>query len=239
MANWRDVWGARELSDDFGAGAEPLELALRLDGYDTTMAQGLTPRAMRDLAAGWGNRVGWVAGDSVYEVGCGAGAFLAAVSDVHGPRQLGGSDYSRSLIESGHRLFPSMDLEVHEARHVPSEPPYTHVTSVGAFMYFPDLDYAAAVVARMMAKASRTVSILDVPDVSVRAKSEEFRRRGHTDSEYEERYEGLDHLYFAREWFLGQFDGHEWRVLLVDQAVDGYSNSDFRFNVFAQRRVTH
>ncbi len=238
MANWRQVWSARGLPEPApGVSVEPLKMALRLDGYDTAMAKGLTPDAMRDLAAEWGNRVAFDPGDSVYEVGCGAGAFLAAVADVHEPSQSAGSDYSRSLVTSGRALFPWIDLEVHEGSQIPTEPRYTHVTCVGAFMYFSDLDYSAEVLDRMIAKSMRTVSILDVPDLSTKASSEAFRHQGHSDSDYEERYRGLDHLYFDRSWFLDHLAESEWHVEVADQAVEGYSNSGFRFNVFAQRRM--
>ena len=218
---------------------EPLEVALRLDGYDTTMARGLTPNSMRNLAAAWGRWVAFAPGDSIYEVGCGSGAFLAAANDVHMIRRPGGSDYSESLIASGRTLFPWIDLEVHEGSQVPLEPTYTHVTCVGAFMYFSDLEYSAAVLDRMMAKSLRTVSVLDVPDLDLMETSEAFRHQGHSDSEYEQRYRGLDHLYFARTWFLEHLDQEEWSVVVADQEVEDYGNSAFRFNVFAERRSTN
>ncbi len=238
MVTWKEVWDSRELPKS-GAekDADPLELALRLDGYDTAMAQGLTPASMRDLATGWRERVGFISGDSLYEVGCGAGAFLAAASAVTGTSQLGGSDYSSALIDSGRELFPWIDFEVCEASRVPIEPAYQHVACVGAFMYFNSLDYATEVLDRMTVKSQRTVSIFDVPDASRQERSEAFRRQGYSDSEYEQRYGGLDHLYFDRTWFPNQFDQSEWEVAVIDQDVAGYGNSKFRFNVFATKRL--
>lgn len=236
MPTWREVWNARGLSGHEGdATSEPLEVALRLDGYDTAMANGLTPKSMRDLSVAWGKRVALTPGDSMYEVGCGSGAFLAAATEVHGISRLGGSDYSQSLITSGRMLFPWLDLEVREGSQVPPEPTYTHVTCVGAFMYFSDLEYAATVVDRMIAKSVRTVSILDVPDLSDKERSESFRQRRYSGTVYQERYRGLDHLYFDRTWFLNHFARSAWRVVTADQEIEGYSNSKFRFNVFAER----
>jgi len=108
------------------------------------------------------------------------------------------------------------------------------VLACGVFMYFPDPGYARGVIARMAAKATRAIAILDVPDVASRDDAMAFRRGSMGEAEYEAKYRGLDHLFYDRSWMkrvlieVGATD-----VRIEDQQVSGYQNARFRFNAFA------
>jgi len=168
-------------------------------------------------------------------LGCGAGAFLEALQRTGLTGSLTGSDYSRSLVAAGRRLFPLLELDVADAAQIPLTPRVDHVTAVGVFLYFPDLAYAQAVIERMQERASKTVSVLDLPDIATRRQSEEYRRGEYSADEYEEKYAGLEHLYFDRDWVHGLFDASDWQVTVANQDLGAYGNAPFRFNLYARR----
>jgi hypothetical protein len=79
------------------------------------------------------------------------------------------------------------------------------------------------------------VAILDLPDAAKQAAAESYRRGQLPPAEYERLYAGLPHRYYAKAWF--QELAHELRLSwhISDQALAGYGNAAYRFNVFFQR----
>ena len=234
--NWLEVWTRKGL-DASSPDVDPLEAALALDGFGSVNDSALPVSTMLDFAAHVLDVVAPRDGDSLYEVGCGSGAFLGAIDRVRPRLLLGGCDYTATLVAACHRLFPQVDSEVREAVDLPLEPSVTHVVSFGVFHYFPDLGYASTVVGRMCAKSQVSVSILDVPDLALRSDAEDFRRGQLSEGEYDARYAGLGHLYYDGGWLAGQFPADEWSVSVERQRMEGYLNTPFRYNVFAHRRT--
>jgi len=234
--NWHEVWTRKGLESP-GPEVDPLEAALMLDGYGSVADSSLPVSIMLDFAALALEGIAPREGDSLYEVGCGSGAVLGAIDRTRPGLQLGGCDYSSTMVEACHRYFPQITAEVRGAIDIDPSPVATHVLSCGVFHYFPDLEYAATVVRLMAAKASTSVSILDVPDLALRNESEDMRRGQLSEGEYDARYAGLEHLYYERAWLAGQFPTDEWAVSIEDQSVAGYLNTPFRFNVFARRQA--
>jgi trans-aconitate methyltransferase len=169
-------------------------------------------------------------GERVYEVGCGAGAFLLPLAE-QGIR-VGGIDYSPALVGHAREYLPAGDWRVGDAAQ--AVPPCEHAAACGVFLYFPSLDYAARVVRAMTSAATRGVMILDIPDSDRRETTEAARRAHLGEAAYAEKYRGLDHFYYRRDWFGRVLDGFECTV--EDQAIAGYGNAAGRFNVFARRR---
>lgn len=234
--NWLEVWTRKGLHEP-DPGIDPLETALALDGFGSVNDSTLPVSAMLDLATHVLDVVAPRDGDSLYEVGCGSGAFLGAIDRVRPGLRLGGCDYSPGLVDACHLLFPSADANVCEAVDLPLSPTASHLLSLSVFHYFPDLQYAATVVGLMCAKARTSVSILDVPDLALRAESQAFRRGQLSEGEYDARYAGLEHLYYDRAWLAERFPSDEWAVRVEDQQIEGYLNTPFRYNVFARRRT--
>jgi hypothetical protein len=101
-------------------------------------------------------------------------------------------------------------------------------------MYFPSLGYARQVLDRMAAKARRAVAVLDIPDAAVRTQALAHRIStvGGVQA-YIERYEGLDHLYYERDWIADVLRGHGLvDVHVADQEIADYQNARFRFNAW-------
>lgn len=228
--SWRDVWEGRGEGVERLVGGEDdiLETLLRLDGYDSaTGSLGLAD--FRDLMEYLSGAVGLRADDTLYEVGCGAGAVLRSLR----PRcaAVGGLDYSASLVRVARMAVGSQDLAVSEACDLEVEPRYDVVASVGAFLYFPDAAYCRATLLRMVAKARRAVAVIDVNDAARRALALELRARADPAGARRQQL-FLDRGFFeefAREHGLG---------LRIDECtVEGSINSRYRYNAFMQPRA--
>jgi trans-aconitate methyltransferase len=231
--NWRPVWERKGAQVQDGALA--LGELLRANGFDTGHGD-ITVDAWTAYAEQVLDLLGAEPGHSVYEIGCGAGAFLMPI------RQLGltvaGSDYSSSLLAAASKALPDGEFECCEASDVPPLPRHDFVVANSVFFYFADLDYAEAVIRTMVGKARRGIAILDNPDLAHREETLALRYQvAGGKAEYEERYRGLDHLYFSRDWFAQRLlQVGAASVVIRDQEIKHYGNAAGRFNVFAHLR---
>jgi SAM-dependent methyltransferase len=226
--SWKDVWGARRRD----AASSSLQALIDLDGFDTGAGRIAEP-AWRGYVERIAGLLGMRAGESVYEVGCGAGAFLLPLHEAG--LKVAGVDYSAALIEAARGAIPDGDFVHGEALDLKKR--YDYVVANSVFHYFPDTAYAARVLAAMLAAARLGVAVLEVPDLATREKAEAARRGALGDDEYRKKYAGLEHRYYAREYFLdaGRRAGFEAEIL--DQAIDGYAQNAFRFNCLMRRKA--
>lgn len=225
---WKDVWNARRIDP-----SRPSVLArlLAADGMDTGFGS-VEEDSWRAYVLRTAADIGIGPRSSVFEVGCGAGAWLYELHRLG--CEVAGLDASPALVGYAREHLPRGNFSVGEAAALEPAPAYDFVISSGVFLYFPSLDHAARVLERMMRKASRGLLILDVPDLALREDALAARRGAMTEEKYRSRYEGLDHLYFPRAWFRSQL--HRLgvrRIEIRDQSIDGYGNSRYRFNVLA------
>jgi SAM-dependent methyltransferase len=233
MNNWQAVWerkGARVQDSMLD-----LDLAqlIRTNGFDTGHGD-IEIDAWTSYAERVLDLLGAHPGHSIYEIGCGAGAFLTPI------RQCGlavaGSDYSSTLVAAASKALPDGGFECREASNVPPLPQYDFVVANSVFFYFTDLEYAEAVIRAMVCKARRGLAILDNPDLAHKEDTLALRYRiAGGKLEYEKRYNGLDHLYFDRDWFVQTLrKADATSVVIRDQEIRGYANAAGRFNVFAR-----
>jgi SAM-dependent methyltransferase len=225
---WENVWSRRELDPLQGSILSQLMAA---DGLDTAFC-GLTERAWRQFVRRTAATLGISHGASVFEVGCGAGAFLHEL-DRRGCL-VAGLDASAALIRYARQALPGGRFTICDALSFTEPGTFEFVVSCGVFLYFPSLDYAREVVHLMVSHATRGVAILDVPDQSRQEAALSARRSALGEAAYESRYRGLSHLHYRRDWLLGAL-GEEGvaDVWVEDQAIPGYGNGAYRFNVFA------
>jgi len=106
------------------------------------------------------------------------------------------------------------------------------------FQYFYSAEYAQQAInemIRMLAGGNGSIGILDIND----AEKEElfYQVRGETIGEenYAEKYRDYPHRFYLKNWFDGIFRAAGFTVEIVDQDIENYGNSAFRFNVFASR----
>ncbi|HEX4138682.1 MAG TPA: class I SAM-dependent methyltransferase [Bryobacteraceae bacterium] len=226
---WKEVWEKRSIDATRGS---TLARLLAVDGFDTGFGTA-GEDAWRAYVRRTADEIGITPDSSVFEVGCGAGAYLFDLyqrgCDVAG---LDASsiliEYARETMRRGNWLCaPAAELDV--------TPRFDFVISSGCFLYFPDLDYAQEVLERMVRKARRAVMILDVPDPAKQGEAMAFRRRNVGEEVYAQRYAGLDHLYIEKAWMENTLTSAGVKqIRIADQSIDGYANSAWRYNVFGR-----
>jgi trans-aconitate methyltransferase len=225
---WREVWDSRRLDSHRGSTLAQLMAA---DGLDTGFGEP-SEEAWRSYVIETSARLGIAPPSSVFEVGCGAGAYLWELYRTG--CEIGGLDASAALLAYARQFMPRGRFTHAQASDLEPRERHDFVISNGVFLYFPSLEYARQVLDVMLRTARRGIMVLDVPDEAKRDEALAVRRRWIGEAEYEARYAGLQHLHFSRHWFERALaDGGAARVRIEDQRIDGYANARYRFNVFA------
>jgi hypothetical protein len=222
MQNWETVWNNRtEEVKEY-----PIEELLRLNGYDQEQSR-LTKDTIYQACEKFANVMRTRPGDSVYELGCGAGAFLHYFKN-EGYR-IGGSDLSSSLSKIAKESLGG-EFTACPANELKCSGRWDHVLAFGLFMYFPNYDYAKDVITRMMIKSCRTVSVFDIPDLAKKEECEQ-RRRELIGPSYDDKYKGLEHMYYPKSWWIDIAETLGLEYAVYDQNIPGYKNSAYRYNV--------
>lgn len=226
--NWHNVWNKKSVLD---SKPSVLENLIAADGFD--IFGGIEQTGWLNHVSRIGTRLGIRDGASVYEVGCGAGAFLYPFHAAG--HRVGGSDFSASLVASAREAMPGADIETGEAAAIDPQARYDVVLAHGVFLYFPSLEYAATTLRKMLEKAEVSVGVFDVPDVTKKDYALELRRGHLGEEEYNRKYDGLDHLYYPREWFQEILEGTGASLEIEDQQIPGYLHNSYRYNVYIRK----
>ncbi len=142
-------------------------------------------------------------GTSVFDLRCGAGAFLFPLAE--NGYLVGGLDPSHALITRAQAAMPDGRWQLGAAETLDPGESWDVVVSVSGFRDFKDMDEARGVLARMAAKATHAIAVLDVPD-------------------------SID-----RNWMLHALvEIGASAVQIEDQHLDGDPLAPSRFNVFAR-----
>ena len=219
---WKEIWEKRIEKN----GEKTHTELLIANGYDNERSQ-LRPENLELGQRYYWNLIDLKLSDSIYEVGCGSGAFLYPLY-LKG-HEVGGIDLSHSLIEVAEENLPDGEWEQGEAVEIKDFKRYDHVVSFGCFLYFPSLKYAEKVILRMLLKSKGSVSIYELPDHDYKGECEKMRRE--TTPNYDTDYEGLKHLYYKKQWFVDFAKRNNLHLTIFDQCIPGYENSKYRFCV--------
>ncbi len=222
---WYEIWNTEDRINRI-----ILEVLVKADGFDSGAGEFTVDQWIAYTESIY-KRARLSAPCSVFEVGCGSGAFLYPLY-TKGFR-VSGVDWSRPLIDLAQRFMPDGSFEVKEAINIGGVPKADIVVSHSVFHYFPDHDYAYKVLRRMIDKAGKRVAVLDVNDADKQDAYDQLRRSAYEDpEEYERKYKDLNHLFYTKNWFRSIAEELGLNIEIVDQEFEGYGNSHFRFNVF-------
>ncbi len=226
MTSWNQIWNKRSDENTYQSTLEEL---IRLDGFDTG-AGFIKQEDWENYVKQINEAVGIDEADSIFEVGCGSGAFLYPLFQKG--HLVGGIDYSAPLVAKANSTLTGMKFDQIEANQLNTKEKFDIVLSNGVFHYFPNLDYTEAVLDKMLEKSNKKVAVLEVPNLALKEESE-YKRRGDLGiEEYNQKYEGLPHLYYSKEWFVEYAAKRSLSVEIKDQSIENYGNNKFRFNIF-------
>jgi SAM-dependent methyltransferase len=227
--NWKKIWESRSLSTRHLWGLEDL---IRLDGFDVGAGH-IDVTDWRSNARVISERLGICDNQSVYEVGCGSGAFLYALMELRAI-SVGGLDYSDSLINVARMVIQAGDFSSIEAVDLLSYLKFDYVIAHGVFHYF-DLGYAERVMEKMIKKSRVAVGVFEIPNLETKDRSEAMRCGALGIDEYDKKYAGLMHTYYPRKWFKDIGTSNGLSVEFFESCVPNCEQSAFRFNCILRK----
>lgn len=237
---WKDVWESKGQAES--TATPSLKDLLNAGGWTSGAGGIVSERAWTAYADNVAFRLGLRGGESVFEIGCGAGAFLVALMKRH-ELSVSGVDIAPSLVALAQRAIPEGRFEISDAAEDPVPSAITEgvkrsdVTVVNSVLaYLPD----TAVVERLLTVlggAPGNAALLDVPDARLREQRESARRDLLPPGEYERRYQssGLRHLYLDPDWLIHKCELAGFSVEIVPQDIVGFNQSQFHFNAYLLR----
>lgn len=251
--NWKYIWN-KHLELNFSLSDNPDRLLKSLvvsDGFDWGLGV-IDPEDWKVYVEDMYRVLKLKPGMSVFEVGCGGGAFLYPLYQKG--LTVGGFDYASNLIHLAKLAMPGGRFEVLNAKDfaativpvdgAPAEgsgaeggmpgsstgrPDVVLANSV--FQYFDSLKMAEAVLLAMFALADSTVAVLNVPDLRTEMEEKEASRDALPVNVYDEMYDGLKHLYLERNWFVMMGKRAGWKARVYAQQIPDYGKNAFRYNV--------
>ena len=133
--------------------------------------------------------------------------------------------------------MPDRENFIHEqeACVCTDEPQEDVVIANHVIHYFPSVDYTAGVLSVMLRKARRVIAISGIPDEAIKTASETFRRGLLTPEEYAKKYNGLEILYFKRQWFTDIAGKHGFTAEFFEHTMPGFAQNQFRYDCVLKR----
>jgi len=230
MNNWKSVWDNRE---DKVNHSSVLGRLIAVDGFDTgfgTISEYDWIQYIDHIT----KVINITKEDSVFEVGCGAGAFLYKFYEQG--NRVGGVDYSEKLINIANKYLVNVDFKACEANQIDEKKKYDYVMSNSVFYYFKSYKYAEEVLKRMVNKSVKCTAILEVSDFAKKEESMAIRKGHLSNQEYDKRYRGLEHLYYEKDWFYHFAEKNNLKIEIQQQNINNYQNNQYRFNVFMWKK---
>ena len=235
MNNWKEIWGKRPLTIDGSEFPCPLEKLIKLDGFDTPLGL-MSEKDWRDYYNhSFRDRYKIGSTDSVFEIGCGAGALLYLFNEAHCP--IGGLDYAENLLKLSKINFSEYadGFLCADASYTPVHPAYDIVISNHVIHYFPSLSYARTVILLGLVKARKYLVIHGIPDAAYRADSEAFRKGTLSEEEHAKKYTSLSILYFERDWFRVLASEVNAKIKFFDHQMPHFPQNKFRYDIILEK----
>ena len=231
--NWHRVWNNRKLTDTNKATI--LEKLISIDGFDSPLGM-MSESDWKKYIKLVLERYNINKEDSIFEVGCGAGAFLYTLYESG--HEVSGIDYSEELIKVAKSSMPLREsyFEHKEASKCKIDPPVSVAIANHVFHYFHSHAYASDVLKIMINGAAKKVLVKGIPDLSLKKESEIMRRGLLSPKEYELKYKGLDILYFEKSWFEKIGLENQFHTQFYDHQMPGFAQNPFRFDCLMTRK---
>ena len=229
---WKDIWEKESRVNNI-----VLECLIKADGFDS-VAGSLSVDHWRDYVSELYALIGIEKHNSIFDVGCGSGAFLYDHFLTGG--HVGGVDYSSQLIGIARGFMPDANFIISDASQIKIAENYDVVTSHSVFQYFDNLDIAETVMANMCQLANKKIAVLDINDESQldvyhAERIAKFIENGLSESDYWDKYRDLNHLFYSHDFFHDFAIQNQLKIKITPQENVHYGNSKLRFNVVFEK----
>lgn len=234
MNDWKRIWDSRadNLANVDGENYREVFAELkRIDGFDLNGGVSVDSqiRQHENLKAA----LNMSAGETIFEVGCGAGANLYLFA--RDGFEVSGLDYSATLLNIAKKVLPAAsELVCAGADELPTDKKFDAVFANSVFAYFDNQSYAERVLEKMLLKSRRAVAVLDVYDKAFEEQLMAERRR--TIENYDERYKNLPKLFYPRRFFEDFATHHDLTIRFAKNELENYGNAPFTYHCFMERR---
>ena len=169
---------------------------------------------------------------SIYEVGCGAGAFLYLFRENY---KIGGCDYSNSLVKYCKKLLPNFKSNIlnMNATKIKIADKYDFVIAHGLFHYL-TLKDATFILKKMIKKSKKNCLVLDVPDHYYKKKYINLRKK--KTFNYFKKYQGLEHTFYSKFFFTKIAKENNCEIFFFRSKIKNYKQGIYRFNLCLKKR---
>ena len=211
--SWQKIWKSRVAPQELN---NSLQNLIYLDGFDTGISR-ISESVWREGTIKIADKLGINNNDSIFEFGCGSGAFLKALNDYKNING-GGLDISSSLLNIAKQSLPHMNFYHEEAAVAKNIPLADFTIAHSVFQYF-NLEYADRVIDNMFKNSNRALAILDIPNLEMQSQCE-FERQKQNNF--------LSHQYYSTAWFNNQANKYNTKCEIINNHLN-YPQSKFRF----------
>ena len=228
MSKWEKIWNKSDRINKI-----VLDCLVKADGFAGS-SRAYKTNDWIEYCENIYSKIGISKEDRIFEIGCGSGAFLYPLYLKN--ISVGGNDFSKSLLNLAKNFMPESDFICKDAVNSNLNSSYEIVVSHSVFQYLNDLSGAEIVIKKMSQMTIKKFAILDVSDMSKRdlflsERMKNYMKEGYTEADFKKRYEGLDHLFYSKEWFRELGSQLNLKIEIFDQVNKNYEKSILGFNV--------
>lgn len=223
--NWNKIWGKRNFENDLSQSL--IQNLIWMNGFDSPLGS-MNESDWRLFVGSLYERLNIRENESIFELGCGAGSFLYPFYEKG--FSVAGIDFSEKLIEKANEVFKKGCFEVGEANSLNPNKQYDVIFSNHVIHYFESQKYTSQTFNLLFKKARRSIYISGIPDINFKKEQEKYRKDSLSEQEYQNKYKGLDILYFDKKWFIDQAKSKNFTVEFYNHEMPGFAQSKFRFD---------
>lgn len=237
---WKNIWDKKGLNISNNLTLSDL---ISIDGFDSSGKEVLNENAWIEYINYIGDVIDIKNKNSILEIACGSGVFLKVLkSIVSDNTKLYGFDYSNNLINIAKTVIDDCNLCCDEAINIDIlfNTSFDLIFCNSAFHYFNDKEYAYSVIKKSYSILSKggSLAFLDINDEAKMDTYYKVRFAEIGEEEYKKKYEGLNQLFFTKEELFNLLVSLGFRKIIIeDQNISGYTNNQYRFNIFAVNKI--
>ena len=233
---WQEIWSGKQVvtQDDRKNEFDRFCELKKANGFDVAVEDGESYyRYFYNEWLEFFDKITELAGGdikSVFEIGCGSGVNLYMFLNRKNECQVGGVDYSASMIESAKIATGSDNFYCCGADDITVEPKYDIVMSESVFQYFDSLEYAESVLRKMIEKSRKLTYLGEIHNAEFEKELMDKRRK--TFENYEEKYKGLSKRFYEKGWIEKIAGEYGKKVYFTDVNNADYINGKYIFNCY-------